>query len=137
MKLSKNQIYSLIIFIFSLAIFIVGLIAFISSYQYYSDEYGTDISFSKEYMIQFILGLILAFISSFLFFSKSEKVSFYIPLVLAFAAFIVSFFYFGLAFEAGLSDEQDSNKMFTSLLIGFFTLLFGSVFSYKAILENK
>ena len=41
MKLSKNQIYSLIIFIFSLAIFIVGLIAFISSYQYYSDEYGT------------------------------------------------------------------------------------------------
>lgn len=50
---------SIFLTVFGSFITILYVVLFILSFEYYSDEYGTDISFNEDYMTLLIVGLIL------------------------------------------------------------------------------
>lgn len=57
MKLFKaKKILNIII---GITIILTSLVMFIQSFQKYSDEYGTDISFNNDYVITLLIGVII------------------------------------------------------------------------------
>lgn len=57
MKLFKaKKILNIVI---GIVITITSLVMFIQSFQKYSDEYGTDISFNSDYVITLLIGIIV------------------------------------------------------------------------------
>lgn len=55
--LSKYK--SLIIALVGILAFSFGLCLFIQSYEFYKDEWGTDISFNEDYIICMVVGVII------------------------------------------------------------------------------
>lgn len=55
--LSKYK--SLIIALVGILVFSFGLCLFIQSYEFYKDEWGTDISFNEDYIICMVVGIII------------------------------------------------------------------------------
>jgi len=59
--MKKEKLFAYIgLLILGLAGFITSLVLFIKSYAYYSDEYGTDISFNYDYAVLLIVALMLS-----------------------------------------------------------------------------
>lgn len=50
---------SLIIALVGILVFAFGLCLFIQSYEFYQDEWGTDISFNEDYIICMVVGIII------------------------------------------------------------------------------
>lgn len=62
--MKNKKIFNYLILAFSILFFVVNLVYYIQSYSYYSDEYGTDISFDTDSLVSMIVGVCLIVCSS-------------------------------------------------------------------------
>lgn len=62
--MKNKKIFNYLILEFSILFFVVNLVYYIQSYSYYSDEYGTDISFDTDSLVGMIVGVCLIVCSS-------------------------------------------------------------------------
>ena len=114
----------LVIGLFSL---IYGFIKFIGSYEYYSDEYGTDISFNYDYAIMIIGGLILISYMAYklyLYINKSQIINYDLEIGTT-ISLLVSFYTLGIFFKAlfkalskGKEFDYLGNQLYLYLGIG-------------------
>ncbi len=92
-----------------LAIFGFSLASFIMSYEFYQDEYGTDISFNEDTVVFMIIGFIVIVFSLIALF-KNEKVQKELNITGALISAILCFYPLGVFFKAlfkAISKEKE------------------------------
>lgn len=127
----------------ALASFVISLIYFIKSYSYYADEYGTDISFNKNYVIALVVSLILLSYASYKLYAeiKTKEVK-YDAIIGVTCSSLVSFYSLGTFFKAwtkALSKKKtfDFNANQVYLYIGIIVLFLSAYFLIKVLEQRK
>ncbi len=91
---------------------IVSVVMFIQSYEKYSDEFGTDISFNNDYVILLLIGLTIL-IYGIITFKTENSLSYQISGMVI--SSLVSFYSLGVFFKALNKAILDKEKNFDFL----------------------
>ncbi len=91
---------------------IVSVVMFIQSYEKYSDEFGTDISFNNDYVILLLIGLTIL-IYGIITFKTENSLSYQISGMVI--SSLVSFYSLGVFFKALNKAILDKEKSFDFL----------------------
>ena len=134
-KITKIKKASLVLCSFTS--FIINLILYIQSYELYMDEYGTDVSFSTDYLIAFLTSFIIFIYLLFSLFLEMP----YQKMVFLACSGLVSFYAIGTFFKALFKAIDKGSKFdFQSkqayLYIGV-TVLFIFIYFLFDIIEKK
>jgi hypothetical protein len=120
------------------AAFVLSLVLYIRSFVISSDEYGTSVSFSKDYLVLIILSLLLIGIGISVLMAEKGKTNKAAPLLLSFIFGLIAFIYFlGDGIKGFINGEID--KGLICLLLSFLGLGIGTGYfmSLKDISKGK
>lgn len=102
--------------------FIFSLVKYILSFEYYADEYGTDISFNSDYIVAMLISIVLAVCGILLLVAlKNNKENKLIPIYSGLLISSLLFFYpLGYLFK-----QLNKGKLFVDYLNYFFVGIVG------------
>ena len=133
-KLTKNIALAsagLISFIFSLVFYIL-------SYEFYQDEYGTDISFNSDYLVAMIISIALLSYGIYKIYclkgNKEDTLAFYYFSISVTS--ILSFYPLGVFFKA-INKKKDAMDYLSYLAIGVVCLCLLVYFAFDLISKRK
>ncbi len=137
----KNNILKyILISISGLCGFIFSIIKYIQSYEYYSDEWGTDISFNNDYIIAIIIMISVLIYGIYMIYitfidKKNENCNIYLGLIIT---TLLSLYPLGVYFKAlNKSETMDFyvNYLYIGLvslfICGYYIINFINVFKEK------
>ena len=100
--MNKKELFKKIFLLSSSLIsLVISFILYVKSYAYYSDEYGTDISFNEDYSVAIVVSLILFgyLLYSLIQFLKKEEATDLSDIIGLTTTAIVSFYSLGKFFK--------------------------------------
>lgn len=117
MKQDKNLIKNILLVVTMGLVLLFAIILYATSFSFYSDEYGTDISFSKDYLVCVIVGLILLFYSivNLINYRKNKYNKSLLPVVSGVSTLILTFYSLGAFLKPlfkGISKGSDLGAIF-------------------------
>jgi len=133
----KNSIYKYVFLSLSACLsFVFSLVKYIQSYEIYSDEWGTDISFNLDYVIAILVSLTFLVYGIYQIIiikkgNQSTNALAYIGLVVS---SLLSFYPLGVFFKA-INKQKPVADYLNYLYLGVvaFFLLISFVFSYLSL----
>ena len=142
--MNKKELFKKIFLVSaSLISLVISLILYIKSYEFYSDEYGTDISFNEDYSVAVIVSLVIFgyLMYTLIKYIKKEEAVYFNDFIGLASTAIVSFYSLGKFFKNLFKAIQKGKEFaFQSyqayLFIGLVVLM---IFIYFVIIvvENR
>lgn len=120
--------------VFGSAFSIISLIYFILSYSKTIDEWGTDISASKEYFVMLLIGLIILISAIYSVVAKDNKLAnseTFVPMITFTVGALGTFYFISVILSTIINDGFKALSNTGSLV--YICLIFIFVFSYGII----
>ena len=138
-KLINNSklIKDILLIIISSLLCIFSLIFLIQSYSFYSDEWGTDISFDEDYVVTLVIGvaiLVYSIVNLVAKSSSTKKNCYYLSFGVA--STLITFYPLGIFFKS-LAKEVPYLECQTYLYVGIIGLFFLGYVLMSYISEKK
>ena len=131
-----NIIKRISLLLSGLMIFSFSLIKYILSFEFYQDEWGTDISFNSDYLIALIIGILVITLSLYYLIKKDNKINHLISFLLT---TILSFYSLGVLFKALNKGENfsDYQTYFYIGLVSFMLFIYFAISLYEKYKTEK
>ena len=131
-----NIIKRISLLLSGLMIFSFSLIKYILSFEFYQDEWGTDISFNSDYLIALIIGILVITLSLYYLIKKDNKINHLISFLLT---TILSFYSLGVLFKALNKGENfsDYQNYFYIGLVSFMLFIYFAISLYEKYKTEK
>lgn len=121
---NKNKLTSLMITIVGILFAIISIIYMIQSYSYYSDEWGTDISFDEDSIVMLLISVVLIVYGLYSNYAYNKNISTINAYHLSFGtiSLLLSFYPIG-QFIKGLAKEKPFKEVQDYLYFGIVGLV--------------
>lgn len=131
-----NLIKNISLLLSGLLIFIFSLIKYILSFEFYQDEWGTDISFDSDYLVAMIIGIFVVALALYQLIKKNNNMNCLVGVSLS---ALVGFYPLGVFFKAISKGESfnDYQNYFFIGLVGLTLFIYFSLSLYEKIKIEK
>ena len=115
--MNKKLVSNILIIVTAALALVFALVLYIGSFEVYSDEWGTDISFNKDYLVSTLVCLLLVAysIANFVNFKKNRYNRALAPLTVGVSLTVLSFYSLGAFLKPlfkGISKGSDLGEIF-------------------------